>query len=111
MDAIFRDLIAVVDSFDKADAKLAEQFVNNEGVEKARKRFATSKKKLIELLGKNGVTEIQFPDGVATPDDCLIQDTEPDTSKPNNSIISVEKAGYRRNGRLLRSAEVIVVKN
>ena len=60
LDAIFKDLINVIDSFDKADSRLAEQFDNNEDVEKARKRFATSKKKLLEILNKNGVTEIQF---------------------------------------------------
>ena len=111
LDAIFKDLINVIDSFDKADSRLAEQFDNNEDVEKARKRFATSKKKLLEILNKNGVTEIQFPNGMATLADCQIQETEPDASKPNDTNISIEKTGYRRKGRLLRLAEVIVVKN
>ncbi len=111
LDTIFKDLISVIDSFDKADSKLAEQFSDDENVEKARKRFATSKKKLMEILTKNGVSEIQFPDGVAVLEDCLIQDAVPDADKPNDTIVSILKAGYRRNGRLLRSAEVVIVKN
>jgi molecular chaperone GrpE (heat shock protein) len=111
LDSIFKDLLTVLDAFDKADTRLEEQFPDNDEVNKARKRFATTKKKLIEILNKNGVSEITFPTGIATLDDCQIEETEPDASKPNDAIISIEKAGYRRNGRLLRLAEVIVVKN
>ena len=111
LDSIFKDLLSVIDAFDKADRRLAEQYSENEDFQKARKRFATSKKKLLEILNKNNVNEILFPDGLATLEDCQVEDTEPDSTKPNNTIISIEKAGYRRNGRLLRLAEVIVVKN
>lgn len=111
LDTIFQDLLTVVDAFDKADTRLAEQYADSEDVTKARKRFATSKKKLVEILKKNGVDEIQFIDGVAKLEDCQIVDTEPDSSKENDTIVSVEKVGFRRNGRLLRLADVIVVKN
>ena len=111
LDSIFKDLLTVVDAFDKADKRLADQYVENDDVQKDRKRFATSKRKLLEILNRNNVNEIQFPDGIATLEDCQVADTEPDATKPNNTIISIEKNGYRRNGRLLRLAEVIVVKN
>ncbi len=111
LDSIFKDLLTVVDAFDKADKRLAEQYAENEDVQKARKRFATSKKKLLEILNRNNVNEIIFSDGIATLEDCQIVDTEPNATKPNNTIVSIEKNGYRRNGRLLRLAEVIVVKN
>lgn len=111
LDSIFKDLLTVIDAFDKADQRLTEQYPENEDVLKARKRFATSKKKLLEILNKNKVNEIQFSDGIATLEDCQVEDTEPDATKPNNTIVSIEKAGYRRNGRLLRLAEVIVIKN
>lgn len=111
LDSIFKDLLTVIDAFDKADQRLTEQYPENEDVLKARKRFAISKKKLLEILNKNKVNEIQFSDGIATLEDCQVEDTEPDATKPNNTIVSIEKAGYRRNGRLLRLAEVIVIKN
>lgn len=112
LDSIFKDLLMVIDSFEKADNRLAEQYPDNDDVNKARKRFATAKKKLVDILNKNGIEEITFPTGMASAlEDCTTVDTEPDAEKPNGQILSVEKAGYRRNGRLLRSAEVVVVKN
>ena len=111
LDAIFKDLLSVVDSFNKADSRMAEQYPDNEVAEKVRKRFATAKKKLLEILSKNGVAEIEFPDNLASINDCEIVETEPDLSKPENTIVSIEKAGFRRNGRLLRLAEVVAVKN
>lgn len=111
LDSIFKDLLNVIDSFDKADRRLSEQYPENEDIQKARKRFAISKKRLLDILDKNGVNEILFPDGIATPENCQIENTEPDTTKPNNTIITIEKVGYRRNGRLLRLAEVTIVKN
>lgn len=111
LDAIFKDLLSVIDAFNKADTRMAEQYPENEVAEKVRKRFATAKRKLLEILSKNGVTEIEFPDGMASINDCEIVETEPDLSKPENTIVAIEKAGFRRNGRLLRLAEVIAVKN
>ena len=111
LDSIFRDLITILDSFDKADMRLAELFQDSKEVGTARKRFASSRKRLDDLLKKNGVSEITFPDGLATLNDCQISDTEPNADHPNDTILSIEKKGYRRNGRLLRLAEVIVVKN
>lgn len=111
LDSIFTDLLLVVDSFDKADKKTEEQYPEDESVLKTRKRFITAKKKLLTIFEKYGVSEIAFPDGLAIPEDTQIVDTEPDLDKPSNHIVSVEKKGYRRNGRLLRLAEVVVVKN
>lgn len=111
LDAIFTDLLSVIDSFEKADKKAEEQYPDDESVLKSRKRFATAKKKLLSVLEKYGVSEIVFPDGIATVKDVEIVGTEPDLSKSSDQIVSIEKKGYRRNGRLLRLAEVIVVKN
>lgn len=111
LDAIFKDLLSVIDAFIKAETRVAEQYPDNEVAEKVKKRFATAKKKLLEILDKNGVNEIEFPDNMATLEDCQILETEPDLNRPENAIVSIEKKGYRRHGRLLRLAEVITVKN
>lgn len=111
LDAIFTDLLSVLDAFDKAEKRIEELFPEEEAAIKTRKRFATSRKKLVELLKKNGVEEMTFNDGKATLADCHIVDTEPDLTKEFNTIVSIEKPGYRRNGRLLRLSEVIVIKN
>lgn len=44
-------------------------------------------------------------------DMCTTVETEPDASRKNGEIISVEKDGYTRNGHLIRRAEVVIVKN
>lgn len=111
LDGLFKDLLSVIDAYERAESRLDEQFPDNEVVIKAKKRFATSKKKLLEILKKNGVSEIQFSDGFAKIEDCQIVETEPDATKENDTIVSIEKPGFRRNGRLLRLADVIVVKN
>lgn len=111
LDQIFTDLLSVIDAFNKADNRMAEQYPDNEVADKVRKRFMTAKKKLIEILNKNGVEEILFPDGMATLRDCEITETEPNQDLPDNTIISINKSGYRRKDRLLRLAEVVTVKN
>ncbi|MCH5223730.1 MAG: nucleotide exchange factor GrpE [Muribaculaceae bacterium] len=111
LDNLYKDLLTVIDAFNKADIRLNEQFPENAEVAKSRKRFATAKNKLVEILNKNGVTEIEFPDGMATLEDCEIDETEPDASKADDTIISIVSPGYRRNGRLIRLAKVVVVKN
>lgn len=111
LDSIFKDLLNVLDTFDKANNRLYELYPDSEDVERASKRFATSRKRLCEILIKNDVIEMTFADGIAVLEDCEIKDTEPDANKADNTIIAIEKSGYRRNGRLLRLAEVIVVKN
>lgn len=111
LDSIFTDLLSVIDSLEKADLKAEEQYPTDESVLRTRKRFATAKNKLLSVLEKYDVSKITFLDGIATIEDSQIVDTEPDLEKQPNQIVSIEKDGYRRNGRLLRLAEVIVVKN
>ncbi len=111
IDTLCKGLLSVLDAFDRADVRLSEQFPDNENVNCARKRFATSRRKLADILERYQVQEITFPDGKAIENDCQITDTEPDLEKENDTIISIEKPGYRRNGRLLRLAEVVVVRN
>lgn len=111
LDSIFTDLLSVIDSLEKADLKAEEQYPTDESVLRTRRRFATAKRKLLSTLEKYNVSKIEFPDGIATDENSEIVATEPDLEKLPNQIVSIEKDGYRRNGRLLRLAEVIVVKN
>lgn len=111
LDTIFKELLNVVDSFNKADTRLRERYPDSAEVASARNRFATAKNRLMTILENNGVSEIQFPDGLANIADCQVEETQLDNSKPDGTILSIEKAGYRRNGRLIRLAEVIIVRN
>lgn len=49
LDYIFKDLLTVIDAYDKADRRLAEQYSENEDVQKARKRFETSRKNSLKF--------------------------------------------------------------
>jgi molecular chaperone GrpE (heat shock protein) len=48
---------------------------------------------------------------MSNDDSCTIVETDPDPSKQEGTIISIEKEGYTRNGHILRRAEVVTVKN
>jgi len=112
IDSVFREMLTVVDSFDDAEAVIKERGLDrSDDAQRAVTRLLSAKRKLVKILEKNDVTIIEFPDGLANDNDCLITDTVPDKGKRENEIVSIEKNGYYRKGHLLRPAEVIVVKN
>lgn len=65
----------------------------------------------MSVLEKFNVKKIEFDSGMVDDDLCATVETEPDASRKNGEIISVEKDGYTRNGHLIRRAEVVIVKN
>ena len=71
-----------------------------------------SKRPCLSLsIEKYNVSKITFTDNIANDEECKTIDTEPDNNNPNNYIISIEKTGYKFEEKILRPAEVIVVKN
>jgi molecular chaperone GrpE (heat shock protein) len=70
-----------------------------------------AKKKALSVLEKFDVKKIEFEDGHSIPELCSVADTEPDPDKKSGDIISIEREGYTRKGKLLRAAEVVIVKN
>ena len=96
MDDVFYDFITVIDTFERS-----EQIIKEKGYEqideasKSIRRLLNAKKKALAVLEKYSVQQI----------------TEPDPSRNNGDIISIEKVGYTRKGRVIRPAEVIIVKN
>ena len=112
LDEIFLDVISVLDSFSREEKVIEDHEWNqSEDSQKAIKRLLNAKKKLNTMLEKYDVKKIVFDDGMSDDDLCSVTDTEPDADKPNGFILSIEKDGYTRNGRLLRRSEVVIVKN
>ena len=106
------DIIQIVDTFEKAEVTIVEKGWNKAEIsEQPIKRLLTAKRKTLSILEKYNVSKIIFSDNIATDEECKTVDTEPDSSKPNNFIISIEKNGYKYEEKILRPAEVIVVKN
>lgn len=112
LDDIFLDVIDILDAFQREESIIVEKGWNeSEDSKKAIKRLLNAKKKVCTMLEKYKVTKIEFPDGTSKDDYCSVTDTEPEPSKPNGTILSIEKEGYLREDHILRRAGVIIVKN
>lgn len=110
---VFKDMIAILDAFSNAKTLVSEKGWDvSEDAKKACARFLTVEKQLRNKLENHGITEINVQPGDMVDDNlCTTVDTDPDPSKENGIIISVEKKGYMLRDLILRPAEVIIVKN
>ena len=113
MKETLKDIISIFDLFERAKTLIAEKgWDASEEGQKVRDRFLNVEKQLIKKLEQHGVKEIPIEIGSVVDDFlCSVCDTEPDLSKENDTIISVEKKGYTYNGAVLRPADVVIVKN
>ncbi|MBS1615877.1 MAG: nucleotide exchange factor GrpE [Bacteroidetes bacterium] len=112
LKAIALGIIDTLDSFERIEEGLAERGLDktDDGA-KVAKRYQSIQKKLLALLGKFGITRLEFPEGVIIVGFTKVKDTEPSPSRKNDEIISVVQQGYIRGKELIREAEVIIVKN
>ncbi|MBD5419901.1 MAG: nucleotide exchange factor GrpE [Bacteroides sp.] len=112
LDDIFAEVLTVIDTFQKAELIIKERGLDQEeSASKAIKRLLNAKKKALSVLEKFNVKKIEFDSGMVDDNLCETVETEPDASRKNDEIISVEKDGYTRNGHLIRRAEVVIVRN
>lgn len=106
------DIIQIIDAFEKAEQLIIErEWDKAEQSEKSIKRLLTAKTKTLSILEKYGVSKISFNDNMCNDENCKTVGDEPDSTKPNGYILSVEKTGYVYENKPLREAEVIIVKN
>lgn len=112
LDDIFAEVLTVIDTFQKTEAIIKERGLDQEeNASKAVKRLLNAKKKALSVLEKFNVKRIEFESGMVDDDLCTTVETEPDSTRKNGEIISIEKDGYTRDGHLIRRAEVVIVKN
>ena len=105
-------IIDILDSFERVEEGLIEKGLDkNEEVFKTMKRYKTIQKKLLNLLLKYGITKIEFPDNRLIIGQCEVVDTEIDSSKVNDEIITIVRNGYIIGEELIRAAQIIIVKN
>lgn len=110
--AMLLDITQIIDAFEKAEQLIIEkEWDKTEQSEKSIKRLLTAKTKTLSILEKHGVTKILFNDNMCNDENCKTVGDEPDSTKPNGHILSVEKTGYTYENKPLREAEVIIVKN
>jgi molecular chaperone GrpE (heat shock protein) len=105
-------IITIVDTFEKMKKAISKKALNktNKG-KKVLDRYKKARKSLEELLLQFEITKITFPDDQLIPGFCKVVGTEPDAEKPDDTILSIVKAGFIRGAEVIREAEVIVVKN
>lgn len=112
IDEIFCEFLTVIDTFQRSEESIKERgWDTDENTQKAIKRLLNAKKKVQFVLEKYDVKPIVFEDNKAVDEWCVTNGTEPDSTKENGEIITIEKEGYKRKGHVIRPAEVIVVKN
>ena len=105
-------IIDIVDSFERIEESVIEKEYNKiDEVNKTVSRYKTIQKKLVGLLQKHGVTKIEFPDNRFIVGLCEVVETEADSNRKNDEIISIIRNGYIRGKELIRPAQIIVVKN
>ncbi|MGL4493080.1 MAG: nucleotide exchange factor GrpE [Tannerellaceae bacterium] len=110
LDDIFCEFISVIDAFERSELAIKE-YELDDNAKKAIKRLLNAKKKAQIVLNKFNVQEIVFENNRSIDQFCVVNDTEPDSSRETGEIISIEKKGYTRKGCVIRPAEVVIVKN
>lgn len=112
IDELVSEFIKVIDSFDKSETVVKEKGLDQEeNAQKAIKRMLQPKKVATTILEKFDVHKIDILGKQVNEDICTIVETEPDPEKEDGIVITIEKEGYIRGTRLIRRAEVVVVKN
>ena len=112
IDALINDFIQVVDAYEKAETKVKELgLADDENSAKAIRRMLQPKRVALSVLSKYNVNQIELDGKMIDENLCAVVDTEPDSTKEDGMVISIEKNGYVRGDRLIRRAEVVVVRN
>jgi len=105
-------IIDVIDSFENSEEWVTENELNKiDEAKKAVSKFKIVHRKLLGLLRGYGITKIEFPENRLIVGLCEVVETEADSQKKNDEIISVIRNGYIRGKELIRPAQIIVVKN
>lgn len=106
------NIIDIIDSCEHIEEWVIENSYNEiDEVKKTNSRYKTIQKKLLGLLQKNGISKIEFPDNRLIVGICEVVETEADSNRKNDEIISIIRNGYIRGKELIRPAQIIVVKN
>ncbi len=105
-------IIDVLDSFENIENSFIEKGLDrNEDVLKTMKKYQSIQRKLQLILRKNGITKLDFPENRLIQGFCEVLETQPDNTKKNDEIISIVRNGYIKGKELIRSAQLIIVKN
>ena len=109
---ICKKFLEVLESFEWAEATIHERGLDQSRIStSAIQRMLTAKTKLLEVLESYGVYKIEFPGGVFDAAKGKIVGTVADPEKEDGMVAAITRDGFYRKDKLLRQAEVTVVKN
>jgi molecular chaperone GrpE (heat shock protein) len=103
--------IELLDAMEQKEATLRERHADVLDALKIITSYGSVHKRLLRQLERYGVKPIVFPNDRLLVGLSKVVGNEPDSSRPNDGIISIEKQGYMRGSIVLREAELIIVKN
>ncbi len=107
-----KDFLRVLESFEWAEATIHERGLDQSRIStSAISRLLTAKTKLLEVLEHYGVYRVTFENGKYDPSKAKIVGSVVDNDKEDGTVARIEKDGFIRNDKLLRIAEVTIVKN
>ena len=108
---ICKDFLQVLEQFEWAEATIHERGLDQSKIStSAITRMLTAKQKLLDVLGNYGVKKVTFPDGMANPKANIVE-TVADPEKRDGQVVEIRRDGFFRKEKLLRPADVVVVKN
>ena len=109
---ICKDFLQVLEAFEWAETTIHERGLDQSKIStSAIARMLTAKTKLLEVLEHYGVNKVGFPEGEFDAVKAKIVGTEANEEKADGTVLRIVRDGFYRKDRLLRQAEVIVVKN
>ena len=110
-ERLIKDLLPVLDALTLGLKSAQENQEKPEAIKQFIEGSQMTLKILLENLAKNGVEEINPVGEKFNPEFHEALTMLPNPELENNSIIDVAQKGYLLNGRTIRAAQVVVVKN
>ena len=110
-ERLIKDLLPVLDALTLGLKSAQENQEKPEAIKQFIEGSQMTLKILLENLAKNGVEEINPVGEKFNPEFHEALTMLPNPELENNSIIDVAQEGYLLNGRTIRAAQVVVVKN
>jgi grpE len=108
-EKLVRDLLPVLDSLTLGlDAAKAHEAEGKQALDQFIAGSAMTLKLLLEVLEKNGITEINPVGEKLDPEQHQALSAIPSPDAEPNTILHVAQKGYLLNGRVIRAAQVIV---
>ena len=109
---VCKEFLQVLESFEWAEATIHERGLDQSRIStSAISRLLTAKTKLLEVLEHYGVYRVTFENGKYDASKAKIVGSVVDNEKEDGTVARIEKDGFIRNDKLLRMAEVTIVKN